>query len=153
MRYWCSIAAAWSSAAAMPSCSPAADVTRRCGEGRTARSASGAALLGVAREVFLPRLDAGSLGDYPRRGLMHRDRALVAGVAHERAEPLEQGGPAVLEAGQEGDVDEGPHQPADEAADLDALEADDRAKARDRRHAAEVAIDERLRAGVALQAA
>src|SRR6478672_10825467 len=98
-------------------------------------------------------MDAGLHRDEPGAHLLDRDRALVAGAADERGDPLEQRDPAVLEAGQEGEVDERPHQPADEAADLDALEADDRTKARDRRHAAEIAVDERLRLVFAMQPA
>ena len=45
------------------------------------------------------------------------------GLTDERDQPLEQRGPAVLEPGEEREVHERPHQPADEPADLDAFEA------------------------------
>ena len=91
-----------------------------------------------------PDLIPTCIRDDPRRDLLHRDRPLVPSAAHERGQPLHQRGPPVLEARQERQVDERPHQPADEPADLQALEADDRAKARDRRHAAEIAVAKRL---------
>ena len=58
----------------------------------------GALLLDDRREVFLAGLIPRPLGDHSRRCLLHRDRALVARAPDEGRHPLEQGGPAVLEA-------------------------------------------------------
>ena len=62
------------------------------------------------------------------RGARHRDSG--AGLEH--------GGEAVGESGEEGEVNERPGQPAQEAAHPQPLETDHRPKAPDRRHAAEV---------------
>ena len=67
---------------ATPSSSPAAGAMRRCGSGRTARPPSGRlCALHEPREVFLARFDAGPHRDEPSRDLVHRDRALVPGLA------------------------------------------------------------------------
>ena len=93
------------------------------------------------------------LRDDPGGCLLDRDRALVTRASDERCDPLEHCDSPVLKARQERQVHEGPHQPADEAADLDALEADDRPEPCDRRHAAEIAVYEWLRRVAASQAA
>ena len=63
----------------------------------------------------------------------------LSGPAEDRREP-------VPEPGQERQVDEQPHQPPQEAGHADSLEADHRPEARDRGHAAQVAVAKRRRA-------
>src|SRR5438128_533923 len=65
--------------------------------------------------------------------------------AKEAEAPADQRLEPALEAGQEADVDDHPHQPAEKARDADAMEADDRAAPGHRRHAPEVAVLEGLR--------
>src|SRR5271166_6910942 len=110
------------------SCSPPGVATPRCGgarpapkRGPTAAEPSPRSTLREPRQVFIARLDPNLVRDDPGGDLLHRDRALVPRLAHERREPLEQRDPAVLEAGQERQVDKRPHQPPEEAAHLDAL--------------------------------
>ncbi len=134
--------------------------TPRCGGGRRltlrGRAAARSAALWLARRRTRDR--SSSPGLTPARMATMRAEACCIVIvrssrelAHERAQPLEQRDPAVLETGEEREVDERPHQPADESADLDALEAHDRAEARDRRHAPQIAIHKRLRGGIAAQ--
>src|SRR4051812_18576100 len=69
-----------------------------------------------------------------------RQGSFGAAGAEEAERPADQGAEAVLEAGEEGRVDEEPHHPPEEPGDPDAVEAHDRAATRDRGHAAEVAV-------------
>ncbi len=70
-----------SSAAPTPSCSPAADATRRCGSGRAASRRQAPLRSSTSRErSSSPGLTPARMGDEPGGGLLHRDRPLVAGA-------------------------------------------------------------------------
>src|SRR4029450_2568521 len=68
---------------------------------------------------------------------------LAAAATEQAPQPVEQGTEPVGEAGQERDVDEGPGQPAGDAAEAKPMQADHRTEPSHRRHAPEVAVLER----------
>src|SRR5947208_2101737 len=91
------------------------------------------------------RFDASISGARSAVDPLHGQAPLGAAAAEEAERPADQRPEPVLEAGHEHDVHGQPHQPAEEAGDADAVEADDRTAARDGGHAAQVAVAEVLR--------
>src|SRR6185312_9520173 len=77
-------------------------------------------------------------------GVPHAELALRTVPADERAGPFDDRAEAVAEAVDEREVDERPHDPAGEPAQVDPLEVHDRAEAADRGGASEVAVLEGL---------
>ena len=97
------------------------------------------------RVAWGERVSTGVGEGYSTDHLAKRDRALGAATDQEGVHPVERRREAVLEAGQERDVHDEPHQPPEEARKPDPLEAHHGVEARDGRHAAEVPVVERRR--------
>jgi hypothetical protein len=76
------------------------------------------------------------------KDLLFGDGALATTSANKRDEPVRHSCEAILETGQEREMDDEPQQPADESSYTYPADENDCAEARDRSHRAEVAVAE-----------
>src|SRR5580704_522922 len=111
-------------------------------------AALGVTLIGMARPPWSSCAPVRTLGrsggplgpGHPAPG----EGPFVAPPADEADDPTGQRAEPVLEAGEEGDVDDEPQQPAEEAADLDGADFGDGGEARDHGQRPQVAVAEGL---------
>ena len=118
---------------------PSERLRRRQADSRRVTSSSTGMSLGP------PVLDASNVGAEvlqrePAEDLLLGGHPLGTAPAEEADRPVQDGGDPALEAHDVEEVDDQPHQPGDEAVELELAEVDDRGEPRDRRHRALVVV-------------